>query len=146
APPAWADEDCTVEYPPADLNDCPNKRRHPGHEPTFNGCGAEGDDLPVPQGFGWADFQPACNEHDICYGTCGTNRVACDADLASGIADICDTAYAYGLMPLKHKVCMTMAGAYGLAVATSGMGTFEEAQKEDCECCRPYDDTPNMSW
>src|SRR4051794_36790045 len=49
-------ENCLVEYPPADLDDCPNKRPHPGNMRSSNGCGAANSSFRPPQGFGSASF------------------------------------------------------------------------------------------
>ena len=77
-----------------------NKR---GYTPGYNGCGPGGADIGsriVAEAFvpeGWQagkemglNFTPACNTHDICYGTCCTDKDACDAQLEIDAKKICD--------------------------------------------------------
>ncbi|MES1920023.1 hypothetical protein MHBO_001752, partial [Bonamia ostreae] len=46
-----------------------------GHVPESNGCGAEGMDVK-----GNFDFTDECNQHDICYHTCLSDRKECDVN------------------------------------------------------------------
>jgi hypothetical protein len=137
---AAAGDECLVEYPPANLDNCPNKRHHPGHQATSNGCGPEGDVLNkiIPNGWGGADFKPSCDAHDICYGTCNTVKEVCDVQLADGASDACEAEFGGNLLYVTLLAqCKTVANAYGGAVYTGGAGAFEDAQREDCECCHP---------
>ena len=45
------------------------------HPPIPNGCGSR--DLPVRLAK-HGDFKPCCDEHDICYATCGRSKSECD--------------------------------------------------------------------
>jgi len=140
APTAAAAERCIVEYPPSDLDNCPNKRPHPGASPSTNGCGAAGSELSqyIPNRWGDADFEPHCNKHDICYGTCGSSRLQCDWDLGSDAIDAC--IQAYGGFPgpnARLAACIAVANAYRAAVLAGGAGAFDAGQKEACECCHP---------
>lgn len=126
--------DCAVEYPPADLDDCPNKRHHPGNVASSNGCGPANSDFRPPQGFGSVDFRPPCNQHDLCYETCGADKTSCDLDLAAGIQDQCFAGYS---SPLELAGCVWASGIYFDAVFLGGGSAYEDAQKKDCECCRP---------
>lgn len=136
--PAAAADECLVEYPPADLDNCPNRRHHPGAVPSVNGCGpADGIDL-VPDTFGIADFTNGCNVHDQCYGTCNSDRLQCDADMADAMRLECTNKYgdSIAMIPLL-AACYKVADNYKLAVNLFGGGPWETAQKEDCECCHP---------
>lgn len=129
---------CTIEYPPADLNDCPNKGHHPEHTPTSNGCGPAGsENYPIPQGYGPARFTDACNAHDICYGTCNTEKAVCDSNFGNGIKAACAAKLPGVFNTLDRAKCMTIALAYQQLVVRGGQKAFDDAQKEDCECCRP---------
>jgi secretory phospholipase A2 len=138
APPMARAEDCLVEYPPADLDNCPNKRHHPGASPSINGCGpADSVDL-VSDTFGPVNFAPGCNVHDQCYGTCNSDREQCDDDMADAMRLACTNQWADSVAtwPLL-AACYRVADAYWLAVRAGGAGAWETAQKEDCECCHP---------
>lgn len=130
--------DCLVEYPPADLDNCPNKRHHPGNVPSSNGCGPANSDFRPPQGFGSVDFRPPCNQHDICYETCGADKTTCDVNLGTGIQQQCFDGYSN---PLELAGCIWASGAYFDAVLIGGFSAFDEAQKKDCECCHPIQPT-----
>lgn len=81
------------EYPIGDLSKCARRTARAGHQPNTNGCGPEGSDLKLPQGFGKADFSSACNAHDVCYETCNSDKLQCDANLKSAARASCLNAY-----------------------------------------------------
>lgn len=132
---AYADQDCTVQYPAQDLDNCPNKRHHPGHTPTYNGCGPENSykSYFIPNKWGSADFTASCNGHDVCYGTCGKIKEMCDFNFLKGNIEACQSAYSAD--PIRLSACSAVAAGYFDFVFTKGQGPFDEAQKEDCECC-----------
>jgi len=135
---AASGERCIVEYPPADLDNCPNKRHHPGASPSMNGCGpADSVDL-VPDTFGPVNFGPGCDIHDVCYGTCGSDRKKCDDDMRSYMYGACVKQWGDSVLtfPLV-AACFKVADVYHAAVRLGGQGPWETAQKEDCECCHP---------
>ncbi len=90
------DPACDLLWPQAAEADC-----HLGSPPPLvvNGCGAAGSIDLVPDGligvpqFGNI-FTPACNAHDTCYGTYGTDKHGCDRklrdDMVNGCKDIMD--------------------------------------------------------
>jgi hypothetical protein len=127
--------ECKVEYPPANLADCPNKRPHPGNMRASNGCGPASGGSRPPQSFGSASFTSACNNHDICYETCNTPKANCDIAFGHDLVDTCKAAYAGS--PLRLAACATTAIVYQGAVTYWGADAYEAGQKKDCECCRP---------
>ena len=133
-----AAEDCVVEYPAANLADCPNKRHHPGHEASINGCGPDNwKGYLVSNTFFKANFKPGCDVHDVCYGTCGNSQAQCDMDLGRAGIEACKAAYDIAHQ-LSRAACISMARNYETAVSKLGAGPFNQAQLEDCECCRPW--------
>lgn len=133
--PAVLAEDCLVEYPPANIDDCPNKRKHPGNVPGSNGCGAATMEFRPPQSFGSVDFTPWCNNHDVCYGTCGSSRIGCDVTFGDQLTDACIATYSDNY--IMETLCITVAGVYQAAVTIGGANAWDSGQKKDCECCRP---------
>lgn len=126
---------CIVEYPPADLVNCPNKRPHPGNTRGSNGCGPANSDFRPPQSFGRASFTVPCNNHDICYETCNTPKSNCDGTFGDQLVDTCIATYSGSF--LMETVCIVVAGAYELAVTVGGGSAYEAGQTKDCECCQP---------
>jgi RHS repeat-associated protein len=98
--------------------------------PKANGCGAEGG-----QGFPGvvlgADFNPACNTHDKCYGTCGVDRKHCDTQFKDMLYAACNSSY-------NPQTCRYVANRYYNGVRVGGNGPYEAAQDEHCQwegCC-----------
>lgn len=72
-------------------------KQKPGYTPKPNGCGPESPKLLntlVPEGFfpslGGYNFTPACNIHDICWGTCCKNKATCDKQFHNNLKLACD--------------------------------------------------------
>ena len=128
-------QDCIVEYPPADLDDCPNKRPHPGNQRGFNGCGAANSSFRPPQGFGKVSFTGPCNQHDICYETCNASKSQCDSTFGDQLVDACIAGYSGSF--LSETACILTAGVFEAAVSLFGGSAYEAGQTKDCECCRP---------
>lgn len=121
--------------------------------PATNGCGASGsmlnpliayyiDDI-------WeGDFTEVCNEHDLCYGKCGSVRSQCDQAMCAGHQAVCNSRRAqlesFNTDPAHCKDipcdffndCLSQAGKICFAVSGSfgGQGPFESAQEELCAC------------
>jgi hypothetical protein len=68
---------------------CPDRtkpsRARDGHIPSSNGCGTAG--FQVDPEFG---FSPCCDEHDMCYDTCGSDRDTCDKKFEKCLKATCD--------------------------------------------------------
>jgi hypothetical protein len=118
-----------------DLKQCPNRVQRA--EPNVNGCGGEG--VPawithILDGFKEADFRPACNAHDVCYGRCGETQERCDKELRDDLQAICRATY--GTDDFEHRgVCVNQAGKYYKAVSSIGSTFYEKAQRDFCQCC-----------
>lgn len=134
------------------LRDCSHKS---GYTPSSNGCGPASPkwmNWAVPEGFfpslGGYSFTPACNAHDICYGTCCSDKSKCDSDFLAGMKSQCDKwvdkLYGAGgvwswvgdgaLKELDRKACYLDAYAFHAAVAKGGQKAFDAAQKAACKC------------
>ena len=116
--------------PISNLDDCPNKRANPTYNPWahVNGCSAP---INVDRAFN-ADFTPACNTHDACYGTCGNNKGGCDDSFYTGMMNICDRTF--GTSSILSN-CKIVGAAYYWAVVSFGGSYFNGGQKEGCKCC-----------
>lgn len=123
--------------PIADLARCPGKV--PTTNPTYvcqpNGCGAKGG-TPVPNGFLGANFKPACDTHDCCYGRCNSVKGTCDTDFLSSLSLSCAARFGLGLpSPQLLGMCLATAGTYYAFVAAFGGGPYDQAQRGACDCC-----------
>jgi hypothetical protein len=128
------------KYPIVNLAACPNRVRHPGYVPQANGCGAAAgpkfpDRFPPGSPTG-ANFGRCCNAHDICWGTCNSNKSDCDSFFLDCLKDECRTAF-LPLRPGQYTACLGAAQAYFIGVSRTGAGmtAYEAAQKDACDCC-----------
>jgi RHS repeat-associated protein len=75
-------------------------------------------------------FNGACNNHDICYGTCNKNKEGCDDRFYEEMIASCS---AYSNDVGDKAYCKTMAYVFYLAVSKGGSSFYEAAQDEYCE-------------
>lgn len=122
--------------PISNLNACPNRVPHPGYNPVPNGCGAQGG-TQFPNSFFAASFLQCCNNHDICWGTCNSNRVGCDNTFEACLTASCDAAYPGVLQTIQRNSCRGAANGYwaGVAHTSAGTNAYVAAQSTACDCC-----------
>jgi hypothetical protein len=122
----------------SDLAKCPNRAPRPGWDPNdpshVNGCGPSGWGGVFPDSYGNADFTPACNTHDACYGTCNSNKDSCDTSFGAALHNACAGAYPDPTSVVRRD-CMSRGWKYYSAVHGYGNSAHESAQKESCICC-----------
>jgi hypothetical protein len=109
------------------------KEPKPNNEPTDNGCGPESWTVKPPQGYGGADYRPACRVHDHCYENCAMSQKECDDDFLGGMVASCTQAYSNNV--LDRGWCMSMAVVYWQVVSQGGKDDWRAAQQKACECC-----------
>ncbi len=132
-------------HPIANLDLCPNRVPHPGHVPSFNGCGPENGFAKylIPNRIGPlrnVNFTQACNNHDICYDTCNSDKSVCDANFFNDLSAACAAAYPGNswYQSYMRTVCINVdARIYYLAVSQTPTGreAYADAQKGACDCC-----------
>lgn len=86
-----------------------------------------------------AIFTKACNNHDICYGTCGSKKTNCDNSLLKEMMSACDN---FSIDVGYRTQCKTTALVFYIAVLSSGKPYYDEAQDAYCErktCSMCYD-------
>ncbi len=114
------------------------------YEPQSNGCGPGGTvgalvpDCPYVF-FTQVCFSPACDVHDICYGTCAcgslAHKIDCDVQFYLDILSICSAEFPGLLDALHFGVCANQAYIYYLGVFYGGLfGPYGSAQDEACQC------------
>ena len=117
---------------------CRSKQQRPPTEytPKKNGCTG------VPQGFTfgstYVSFREACNSHDVCYGTCGTDRLGCDVSFLTALKTACDNA---NLGWYWTQSCKSYAQSYYTGVYWAGAAYYEDAQNDACvwePCCNAF--------
>lgn len=118
---------------------CKSPVQRPGYVNSYNGCGpADGllkyvlPDFPMG-----ANFESGCNQHDLCYGTCGSDKDICDTQFHNSMLHACDRQFGGGGLGsgLAHGMCTTLADDYWAAVVLGGQGAWTSAQQDACECC-----------
>lgn len=86
---------------------------------------------------GIVDFTGCCNDHDVCYGTCGRDKSICDKNLGDCMRGKCEQALKY--VYHEKALCNKMAAAYEIAVSSFGDSAFEAGQDSGCiwrPCCK----------
>lgn len=101
--------------------------------PMPNGCGPSGllsffANCP----FNFVCFEEACNEHDICYATCGAERFICDVYFGALMLNICDGTFPPDTEELQ--TCQTLAYIYFVLVFYFGEEFYSNAQIFYCSC------------
>ncbi|KAK3852293.1 hypothetical protein Pcinc_041114 [Petrolisthes cinctipes] len=121
------EEDCVYS--------CPKKKipiGKPNYVPKSNGCGSFGvifekENLPRP------DMVDCCNEHDLCYGTCGSDKEDCDRKFKRCLYRTCDEVKKQ-VEILSHKTCQGGAKLLYTTTVALGCTSYKVAQHEACQC------------
>lgn len=79
-------------------------------------------------------FQPACAKHDVCYGTCNSDRKACDEQWQGLMAAACQTAFPND--PEGVNGCEYFVYLYYNAVRVAGAVPHLQGQIKACTCCQ----------
>lgn len=105
---------------------------NPSYVPQANGCGSLGvfferEDLPRPE------MVDCCNDHDVCYDTCGSDKEDCDRKFKRCLYSICDVNRK-DMNFVNEKKCK--GGAKMLYMATMALGctAYKDSQRESCLC------------
>lgn len=109
------------------------------YKPTTNGCGSKDFDVPdtwPAEGKGRkANFTPACNTHDVCYGTCKRDKDACDKAFCRDLLKACKKTWP-DADDRKRRGCETEANLYCAGAILAADKEYWNAQEEACHCCR----------
>jgi len=92
---------------------------------SSNGCGPEGFGGLVPDLW----FTSACNAHDICYGTRGNAKSACDSRFYGDMKAICANRYGRWYQAIQRGACYASAWTYYEAVKQFGQSAYDNAQR-----------------
>ncbi|KAL1006018.1 hypothetical protein UPYG_G00066840 [Umbra pygmaea] len=104
--------------------------------PEPNGCSAYFLGLPVPNSvdMGIPAMTKCCNQLDMCYDTCGSNKYRCDSKFRWCLHSICsDLKKSLGFMS-KVEACETVADTLFNTVWTLGCRPYMNSQREACIC------------
>lgn len=112
---------------------------NPNYVPTANGCGSLGvffdkEDLPRPE------MVDCCNDHDICFGTCGSDKEDCDRKFKRCLYNTCEV-HEKDMNLISFKKCKGGAKLLYTATMAFGCTSFKEAQHSACICV-PVKDIP----
>ncbi|XP_035602638.1 group XIIB secretory phospholipase A2-like protein isoform X2 [Oncorhynchus keta] len=100
--------------------------------PEPNGCSAYFLGLPVDLGI--PAMTKCCNQLDMCYDTCGSNKYRCDSKFRWCLHSICsDLKKSLGFMS-KVEACETVADTLFNTVWTLGCRPYMNSQREACLC------------
>ncbi|KAG5877978.1 hypothetical protein JTB14_032239 [Gonioctena quinquepunctata] len=125
---AAVEEDCVFKCP---NNERPKPNRN--HVPSADGCGSLGvkittDYLPL------GEMQNCCDEHDICYDTCGKEKEICDLEFKRCLYRYCDSYQKLVGGNTMVKTCKGAAKMLFTGTLTLGCKSFLDAQTKACYC------------
>ncbi|XP_055856506.1 group XIIA secretory phospholipase A2 [Episyrphus balteatus] len=128
---AAVDENCVFTCP-GDVKSVQNKM----YTPSSDGCGSLGlsistEYLPA------AEMGACCNEHDICYDTCNSDKELCDLDFKRCLYRHCETYDKTIASDIVIKSCKGAAKMLFTGTLTLGCKSFLDAQKRTCYCPPP---------
>lgn len=92
-------------------------------------CGTGRSSGLVPERWGNANFNPACENHDKCYDTCGNSKEHCDDVFRNEMHDACHSAYSRWWQAVDRRLCKEAANTYHSAVNRMGGDAYRAAQK-----------------
>ncbi|XP_042214154.1 group XIIA secretory phospholipase A2-like [Homarus americanus] len=121
------EEDCVYK--------CPGKKipvRNPNHTPKANGCGSLGVFF-EKEDLSRAEMVDCCNDHDICYDTCGRDKEDCDKIFKRCLYNTCKITQ-NEMDILTNKKCKGGAKLLYTATVALGCTPFKEAQHSACRC------------
>ncbi|KAH7976865.1 group XIIA secretory phospholipase A2 [Rhipicephalus sanguineus] len=98
------------------------------YKSSSNGCGTEAFRLPA-SALPHPDFEACCNEHDVCYDTCLSDKAQCDAAFDACMKRICDTKVTTG-----KDSCVSTADLFMSLTTNLGCDPFINSQKQACAC------------
>ncbi|XP_047434178.1 group XIIB secretory phospholipase A2-like protein [Mugil cephalus] len=108
----------------------------PGYQmPEPNGCTSYFFGLPIPEGdMGIPAMTKCCNQLDMCYDTCGSNKYRCDSKFRWCLHSICsDLKKSLGFVS-KVEACETVADTLFNTVWTLGCRPYMNSQRAACYC------------
>ncbi|KAK7930749.1 hypothetical protein WMY93_007144 [Mugilogobius chulae] len=104
--------------------------------PEPDGCSSYFFGLPVPDGMdvGIPAMTKCCNQLDMCYDTCGSNKYRCDSKFRWCLHSICsDLKKSLGFVS-KVEACETVADTLFNTVWTLGCRPYMNSQRAACFC------------
>ncbi|XP_022595741.1 group XIIB secretory phospholipase A2-like protein [Seriola dumerili] len=104
--------------------------------PEPNGCSSYFFGLPIPEGMdmGIPAMTKCCNQLDMCYDTCGSNKYRCDSKFRWCLHSICsDLKKSLGFVS-KVETCETVADTLFNTVWTLGCRPYMNSQRAACYC------------
>ncbi|XP_065574231.1 group XIIA secretory phospholipase A2-like [Artemia franciscana] len=96
-----------------------------------NGCGTYGFEWKRNQ-LSNENLEECCHEHDLCYGTCGSDRDYCDLLFKKCLYETCKLYTAHA--PIDYKGCKATAKLLYTATIALGCKPYKDAQREACTC------------
>lgn len=90
----------------------------------------------VPDTYEEASFLGACRHHDVCWGTCDSDKSECDEAFFRDLSSACRVAYPFKESREDFFDCVQRAILYSRAVDTAlGRMFYADAQQSACACC-----------
>lgn len=94
-----------------------------------NGCGPEGDESVIRDTYpGGVSFRAACNTHDVCYYTLGSNGNTCNEVFLQDLNRECRETFDLRSLDPRYNLCLSTAATMYAAVKALQNEYFGKAQ------------------
>lgn len=97
------------------------------HVPSANGCSIGNNVIRMQD----IDFTECCNEHDICYDTCGNRKAMCDTAFLACMMRHCEGTSSNRQ---AQTSCKGTANMFYAGVQMMGCSFYLDAQQQACLC------------
>lgn len=101
------------------------------HKPQSNGCGSLGIEI-NQEYLPLAEMTKCCDQHDICYDTCNSDKEKCDLEFKRCLYKYCDGYQNSGVTIVN--TCKAAAKMLFTGTTALGCKSYIDAQKEACYC------------
>ena len=110
------------------LQGCGNDGNGSGIDTSGEGCGSGWTTKIVRDEFWDVNFTGACNNHDLCYDTCGMTKEYCDDTFLIDMISVCENTYPSDSEKTQRDACLAAANLYFEGVDTAGDDAYNDAQ------------------
>lgn len=110
------------------LQGCGSGADNLGLDTSGRGCGSGWNTDVVRDEFWDVSFRKPCENHDLCYETCGVTKEECDVTFHNEMKSVCEDTFPDDIDALQKMACLAAADLYYEGVSTAGEGAFSDAQ------------------
>jgi len=74
-----------------------------------------------------------CNEHDVCYGSCGSTFQECEERFSACMGAACEARHPDAASD-EGQECKSAAAMFSMGTRLGGCAVYKQTQRDACEC------------